>query len=225
MAVILHIETSSKACSVAISRDGILSSGKTWISDNYAHAEKLHHLVKEALSEADCPMDALDAVSISKGPGSYTGLRIGVSAAKGYCYAHKIPLIALDTLEIIARHGQNLYPEMEVVVPMIDARRMEVYTAVFSKGQRLSADQAFIIDEKSMEKWNGQSVLFCGDGAGKCSTFLGNGQELANFYPDASMMPGMAEERYNRGLFEDLAYFEPFYLKDYLPGVSVKNKI
>lgn len=218
MAFILNIETATKNCSVAIAQDGIVSALKEYAGEGYAHAEKLHVFIEEVLKETGITYADLSAVAISMGPGSYTGLRIGVSAAKGLCYALNIPLIAIDTLELLAR---KIEVAEGVIVPMIDARRMEAYTAVFdadySKARETKAE---IIAEDFFAGQQG-SVHLVGDGAAKCATVLTDDKFVYHtevLYPSAGEMAALSYDAYKKSDTVDVAYFEPFYLKDFIAG-------
>jgi tRNA threonylcarbamoyladenosine biosynthesis protein TsaB len=219
LAFILNIETSTTVCSVSLCKDGKLISFKE-INNGYTHAENLHVFIEEVIKEASITLQYLNAIAISKGPGSYTGLRIGVSAAKGLAYSLNIPLISLDTLEIMTNSA--LIKESDAVYcPMIDARRMEVYTAIYDKGlKQLNATEALIVDERSIAQFSTYNkIYFFGDGMDKCKTvlsYLKNAEFIDNIFPGAKAMCDLAYKKYTAKNFEDVAYFEPFYLKDFL---------
>lgn len=221
---ILHIETSSKNCSVAISDGEKLLCICEEVSENYKQSESLHTFVEWALEGAEISLKDLDAVSLGKGPGSYTGLRIGAASAKGFCYGLKVPLIATNSLETMIEPflGKNY----DVIVPLIDARRMEVYCAVFdgNSGEMITETEAKILDEQSFTELEGKKVLFVGDGAAKAKDILqiSNAEFDANIYPSAKYLIKKAVEKFNQKDFEDVAYFEPFYLKDF-HGVKKKS--
>lgn len=221
---ILHIETSSKNCSVAISDGEKLLCLCEEVSENYKQSESLHTFVEWALEGAEISLKDLDAVSLGKGPGSYTGLRIGAASAKGFCYGLKVPLIATNSLETMIEPflGKNY----DVIIPLIDARRMEVYCAVFdgNSGEMISETEAKILDEQSFTELEGKKVLFVGDGAAKAKDILqiSNAEFDANIYPSAKYLIKKAVEKFNQKDFEDVAYFEPFYLKDF-HGVKKKS--
>ena len=221
---ILHIETSSKNCSVAISDGEQLLCLCEEISENYKQSESLHTFVKWALEGAEIALQDLDAVSLGMGPGSYTGLRIGASSVKGFCYGLKIPMIAVNSLETMIEPFLN--QEFDFLIPLLDARRMEVYTAVFdgNSGQMLSPTEAKILDENSFEEFKDKKVLFIGDGAkkGKEILQLPNAVLNENIYPSAKYLIKKSVEKYERSEFEDVAYFEPYYLKDF-QGVKKKK--
>lgn len=216
MALLLCLETATRNCSVALVREGKVIALREKAEEGYTHAEKLHVFIEEVLQEAGILVSELDAIAVSKGPGSYTGLRIGVSAAKGLCYALQIPLICLSTLQILA----HATPVNEgYIIPLIDARRMEVYTAVFdAHGKSLSAVEAMILNEDSFEAWQGPCT-FVGDCLPKAKTVLTQGRfqflESVTF-PSAQTMAVLAETLYQEKQFEDVAYFEPFYLKNFM---------
>lgn len=228
MSCILHIETSTSVCSVAISQDGQNLFKKEDLNGPQ-HAVLLGVFVDEALSFADSHAIPLDAVAVSCGPGSYTGLRIGVSMAKGVCYGRNLPLIALPTLEVqcvpVLLYHDEL-PEDALLCPMIDARRMEVYAAIYNRAlhtvREISAD---IVDEHSYEEFlNEHPVYFFGDGAAKCKDTIKhpNAHFIDNIHPLASMMFPLAEKAIAKGDFKDVAYFEPFYLKEFVASQPKK---
>ena len=218
MGFILNLETATKNCSVCLAQDGEVAVLKEFAGDGYAHAEKLHVFIEEALQEACITFKDIDAVAVSRGPGSYTGLRIGVSAAKGLCYALNIPLIAIDTLEVLAH---KLSVKEGVIVPMIDARRMEAYTAIYDNDYNKTREtKAEIITENSFSDINGP-VNLIGDGAAKCREILVAGKFIYHegiIYPSASQMASLSYAKYKKSDIEDVAYFEPFYLKDFIAG-------
>lgn len=222
MIVLLNIETATKNCSVSLSVDGKLVGLKEIAEENFSHAEKLHVFVEELLAEKGYVMKDLSAIAVSQGPGSYTGLRIGVSAVKGLCYGLTIPMIALDTLQILAK---QVIVEKGIIVPMIDARRMEVFCATFSNTWSLCESiEAKVIDESSFsELKGGLPVYFVGDGAMKCAEVL----DAPNFhfcpeivYPSAREMVELSYAKYQAKDFVDVAYFEPYYLKDFVMPVK-----
>jgi tRNA threonylcarbamoyladenosine biosynthesis protein TsaB len=213
---ILNIETATKNCSVALAKDGKTVLCREIAEEGYSHAERLHVFIEEIISEAGIQLKDLTAVAVSQGPGSYTGLRIGVSAAKGLCYALNIPLIAVDTLQALASKAEIADG---LIVPMIDARRMEVYSAVFSAGLDKKREiRAEIIDENSFEAFT-EKLYFVGDCNEKCKTVLAKD----NFvfldeikYPSANEMSALSFDKYKKSDTVDVAYFEPYYLKDFL---------
>ncbi|WP_324023764.1 tRNA (adenosine(37)-N6)-threonylcarbamoyltransferase complex dimerization subunit type 1 TsaB [Maribacter sp. BPC-D8] len=218
MGVILNLETSSTNCSVCVAKDGVILSMKELNSANYSHAEKLHIFIEEVMKEASLKMEDLEAVAVSKGPGSYTGLRIGVSAAKGLCYALGIPLISISTLKSMA--SQVKIKKDEVLIPVLDARRMEVYSSVFDAELiEIRETKAEIIDEYSFQDYiNKNHVHFLGSGAEKIKELfpLETITYHCEIVPSAKEMAAISSDKYNIGDFEDVAYFEPYYLKDFV---------
>lgn len=223
MALILQIETATTACSVALAQDGNVLACKE-LNERNVHAEVITVFIEEVVATAGKTYADLDAVAVSSGPGSYTGLRIGVSTAKGLCYALDKPLIAVETLQAMTDGMAAQNPEKDTLLcPMIDARRMEVYTALFdSSGQRVKVTSAEIIDEHSFsDVLANQPVLFFGDGAEKCRSVLqshGNAHFAADFVNSARYLTKGALAKFAALQFEDIAYFEPFYLKDFIAG-------
>jgi tRNA threonylcarbamoyladenosine biosynthesis protein TsaB len=218
MAFILNLETATKNCSVSVAENGITLALKEFAGEGYAHAEKLHVFIEEALAEAGIALTDLNAVAVSKGPGSYTGLRIGVSAAKGLCYALGIPLIALDTTVVLAR---AISIKEGVILPMIDARRMEVYSAVYNANyEMLEPIRAEVIEPEMYENLSG-TIHLLGDGAAKCKPVL-TGKKFvyhdSAVYPSAQQMSSLSYAQYKISDTVDVAYFEPFYLKDFIAG-------
>ncbi len=221
MSYILNIETATKNCSVAVAKDGKTILCKEIAEIGYSHAEKLHVFIEEILQETNLTHKDLSAIAVSKGPGSYTGLRIGVSAAKGLCFALDIPLISVDTLQVLASQAKT----EGIIIPMIDARRMEVYSAIFnSKLEKTRAVRAEILDENSFSEIN-ETVFFVGDCSEKAKTVLkkDNFVFLEEFvFPSANDMSPLSFDKFINNNFEDVAYFEPFYLKDFMITTSSK---
>lgn len=223
MSLILHLETSTTVCSVAVSIDGKLSALKE-LNAGYSHAENLTDFCSEVLAQSKITFNDLAAVAVSKGPGSYTGLRIGVSAAKGFCYALDIPLISINTLQHLALQvSQKNELKDALYCSMLDARRMEVYCALFdAQNNEVSATEAKIIDATSFaEILQHQKIIFFGDGAAKCKSLLEpnpNALFLDDVFPSAQDMISLAEKKFAAQEFENTAYFEPYYLKDFLVG-------
>lgn len=218
MITILSIETATKNCSVSLSVDGQLIECREIAEENFSHAEKLHVFVEEVLKDNGKSLKDLSAIAISQGPGSYTGLRIGVSSAKGLCYGLSIPMIALDTLEVLAR---QINVEEGLIIPMLDARRMEVFSAVFnSTYNKIAPIEAVVVDENSFADYSQTNTLhLIGDGALKCKEVLNGGNFIyypENIYPSAKEMCSMAHSKFLAKDFVDVAYFEPFYLKDFV---------
>ncbi len=224
MSLILHIETATKNCSVALAKEGVLLHHIEEYSEKYSHAERLHVFIEKLFEESPYSLHDLDAIAIGKGPGSYTGLRIGVSSAKGLCFGLKIPLISIDTLTILAS-SQNT-TSFDYLVPMLDARRMEVYTAVFRPDLTFEEDiQALILDENAFKKYADKKLLFFGNGASKAQTLFTNPyfHFKEDVHPSAKHMVDLAFKKFQNHDFEDVAYFEPFYLKDFIALTSKKN--
>lgn len=227
MAKIILIETSTVLCSAALSIDGKVVS---YVENNERrHASMATPFVKEVLDSQGLNVKDCDAVCVSMGPGSYTGLRVGVSTAKGLCFGAGLPLIAVGSLDTLAQQAitEGLVPDgCKHIVPMIDARRMEVYCSVSTpEGKQLTETEAKIIDENSfanlLEEGN---VLFIGDGAGKCADVIKNpNAAFIQCNPKASSMALVAEAAYKEKRFKDVAYFEPFYLKDFVATTSKKK--
>ena len=223
MALILLIETSTAKLSVALARDGKVIASRE-CEEPRLQASLTAPLVKEVLDSQGLTMADCNAVCVGKGPGSYTGLRVGVSTAKGLAFGAEVPLIAIGSLDVLvagADPGQASY-----VVPMIDARRMEVYTAVYSTdGEQLTPVEAKIIGPESFAgELAAGPVLFIGDGALKCREVITHpNARFVEAWPLASNMAALAQKAYDEKRFEDLAYFEPFYLKDFVATVSRKN--
>ena len=225
MAVLLNIETSTKNCSVSIADNGKIVAMKELNNGNYSHAEVLHPFIEDILKEAGMLIEELEGVAVSKGPGSYTGLRIGVSAAKGLSFALNIPLISIDTLRSLS-HAITV--EAGTIVPMLDARRMEVYAAVFDRTHKqIRTIKAEIIEDSSFSEYLalGQ-VYFLGDGAQKCKEIIThkNAIFVSDKFPSSEQMAALSHEKFIRKETEDLAYFEPFYLKDFIVIPEKKKK-
>lgn len=223
MSFILNIETATKNCSVSIAKNGETIICKEIAEEGYSHAEKLHIFIEEVIAEAGITVQDLSAVAVSQGPGSYTGLRIGVSSAKGLCFALNIPLIAIDTLQTLASQANVTDGK---IIPMLDARRMEVYSEVFNANLEVErAIQAEIITEDSFAVYTEQ-VYFVGDCADKCKPVL----TRSNFvfledvkYPTASAMSKISYDKYQKSDTVDVAYFEPYYLKDFMMAPPSKK--
>lgn len=233
MASILCIETSTEVCSVALSTDGKVAA-KREDKSGKNHAQLLTCFVDEVMKTRNIPFNQLDAIAVSGGPGSYTGLRIGVSTAKGLCFASGLPLIAIPSLEAMAHHvicNPDIYSIAEkeslLYCPMIDARRMEVYTAIYNNQLvKLKEIQADIIDHQSYASFlQNQKILFFGNGAAKCKTIIQhpNALFLDNITTSASYMAELAEAAFLAANFVDVAYYEPYYLKDFVATIPTKN--
>ena len=229
MACILHIETATDVCSVALSEDGVVLFSKE-DHNGPQHAVTLGVFIDEMLSMADSHAKPIDAVAVSCGPGSYTGLRIGASMAKGICYGRNIPLIALSTLKVLSVPVllMDELPEDALLCPMIDARRMEVYAAIYDRAlntvKEVGAD---IINEDSYSEYlEKQPIYFFGNGSSKCKSIINhpNAHFIDGIEPLARWMFPLAVREFHNETFQDVAYFEPFYLKDFVATVS-KNKV
>lgn len=238
MACILHIETSANVCSVAVSENGQCIFEQEERGERGAGAEHLGRMVDEALSFTDNHAIPFDAVSVSSGPGSYTGLRIGVSMAKGVCYGRDLKLIAVPTLElmcvpVLLRETVKVkgaetaiaLPDDALLCPMIDARRMEVYSALYDRSLKtVRPVAADVVTAETYQTWlDERPVFFFGNGAGKCTSVINhpNAYYIEGIEPLAKWMQPLAEKRFLNEQFEDVAYFEPFYLKDF---VAIKPK-
>jgi tRNA threonylcarbamoyladenosine biosynthesis protein TsaB len=216
MSIILNLETATKNCSVALAKDGKTIACKEIAEQNFSHAEKLHVFIEELLGENHLKFSDLNAIAVSQGPGSYTGLRIGVSSAKGFCYALNIPMIAIDTLQLLAKQIQI---EEGIILPMIDARRMEVFTAFYDKNyNQIRNTQAEIIDETSYREIE-EKIHLVGDGTEKFKNTLTNNKFVFHsevVFPSANQMSELSFDKYKKSDFVDVAYFEPYYLKDFV---------
>lgn len=219
--MILHIETATGNCSVSLSdEETVLASVE--LNEGYTHAENLHPFIEQLFKRTNLTPTQLQAVAVSAGPGSYTGLRIGVSAAKGICYALDIPLISINTLQILSAGAIKLIQEKDVLLcAMLDARRMEVYTGIFDNHlNEVKRTEPLIVTEDSVkELQTGKTTYFFGDGMPKCKEILKNipGAKFINdLIPSSTNMLNLALTKYKRQQFEDIAYFEPLYLKEYL---------
>ncbi len=225
MAIILNLETATTVCSVSLAKDGELLFLKEQ-NGNYSHAENLTLFIQDVLSQAQISISNIDAIAVSKGPGSYTGLRIGVSTAKGLCYSLNKPLIAVDTLKYLAlsvSEKQKNKTSKTLFCPMLDARRMEVYCALYDiENNEIQKTSAEIIDENSFSNLlKENTIYFFGDGAEKCKSALSqntNAIFLDTIFPSAKNMIQLSEQAFLKNTFEDIAYFEPFYLKNFIAG-------
>lgn len=224
--MILQIETATASCSVALANGGEVLAVKQ-LSGRGVHAEMITLFIEEVIALAGIKYNDLDAIAVSSGPGSYTGLRIGISTAKGLCFSLEKPLIATETLEAMSsgavQRRKSLVDSEMLLCPMIDARRMEVYTAVFkADGTRVRPTSAEVINKLSFQNLlRDNNILFFGDGAEKCREILGlsaNAHFLTGFINSAADLTQTALERFEKRMFEDVAYFEPYYLKDFIAG-------
>lgn len=226
--MILCLETATPSCSVALVHNGeVLACEEDPKGQN--HSEKITLFIDSVMKKAGVSYSQLDAVAVSMGPGSYTGLRIGVSTAKGICYAVSKPLIAVETLEAMAYGGSAVISSERserrnlLLIPAIDARRMEVYAAIFDENvNKIKDTEAVIIDENSFADLKKDHHLYLfGDGADKCAEIFANDDKITvikDFYCSAKYMNTIAQQKFNNSEFVDVAYFEPFYLKDFVPG-------
>ena len=219
---IILIETSTALCSVALAEDGAVTAYRE-SSAPKAHASLTAVFVQEVLAERGLALSDCDAVCVSKGPGSYTGLRVGVSTAKGLCFGSGKPLVAVGTLDTLVAQADN--SQFKFIIPMIDARRMEVYSAVFEDSRQITETTPVIVDENSFTEYLEQGpCLFIGDGAGKCADVIRHqNAHFCQCNPKASAMLHPAMKALNEKRFEDVAYFEPFYLKEFVATVSKKK--
>jgi len=226
MPKILCIETATEICSVCLSHEGkTIALAET--DKGFSHASTLTILIQKCLDEADLTLNDLDAVAISQGPGSYTGLRIGVSVAKGICYALDKPMIAIDTLEALASACAEEEKQDAHYCPMIDARRMEVYTAMYNlEGKEEQSVNALIVEDNAFENifTRKETIIFCGNGAEKCKPILTT--PFAKFSPlvcSAKHLSFLAKKYFSKGDFCDIAYFSPLYYKS--PKITIPRKI
>ena len=219
MALILNIETSTKVCSVSLALNGDVIAFKEESSEKYIHSEKLNIFIEELFAQVDYQINDLAAICVSKGPGSYTGLRIGVSSAKGFCYALDIPLISIDSLSVLARDylNNNFMQANTILMPMIDARRMEVYTAVFNdKADIQTAISAEVIDAEFFD--TNKEIILIGDGAKKFNSIIPRNVRIENNLSSSKGMASLSYLKFTKKEFEDVAYFEPYYLKSFKLG-------
>ncbi len=235
MGLILNIETATKICSVALAHDGKTITLKE-SAEEKSHSALLGVFIEEILTVNNIPVSGLDAIAVSKGPGSYTGLRIGVSTAKGLCYGGDVPLIPVSTLQAMASgiiNSEKIELEIDslkeiLICPMIDARRMEVYTAIYDFSCKIIEHiQAKIIERTSFNNYlSKKKMIFFGTGAEKCKHLLKNKNAvfIDNFNTSARYMARLSEDAYKKGKFEKSAYFEPYYLKDFIATVP-KNRL
>ncbi len=218
MAMILNIETATTNCSVSLAKGGATVALKEHDTPNYSHSEQLHIFIQEVIDESSLSLKDLDAIAVSKGPGSYTGLRIGVSAAKGLCFSLDVPLISISTLDSMVYQART--KEADFIVPLLDARRMEVYSAVFdNRLKEIRETRAEIIDESSFAEYAQKgTVLLMGSGADKCKEVLTgpNFDFDVSVVPSANEMSELSYTEFKAGSFENVAYFEPYYLKDFI---------
>ena len=220
MTLILGIETATKNCSVALFKDGIVIAEKEYISDRYSHAEQLTLFIQQVIDSAKITLKKIDAVALSMGPGSYTGLRIGTSTAKGLCYALDIPLIAISTLKAMSL-AMAKNEKSATYCPMIDARRMEVFSALYDENNKqVRGVQADVVDENTYVEFLANEIIFFGDGSLKCHEIINheNAKFIKGINPSAKNLGILAKAKFENKDFEDVAYFEPYYLKDFVAG-------
>ena len=220
MTLILGIETATKNCSVALFKDGIVIAEKECISDGYSHAEQLTLFIHQVIDSAKITLKKVDAVALSMGPGSYTGLRIGTSTAKGLCYALDIPLIAISTLKAMSL-AMAKNEKSATYCPMIDARRMEVFSALYDENNKqVRGVQADVVDENTYVEFLANEIIFFGDGSLKCHEIINheNAKFIKGINPSAKNLGILAKAKFEKKDFEDVAYFEPYYLKDFVAG-------
>ena len=222
MALILNIETATTNCSVSLAKDGDTIALLEENDKNYSHSERLHVYINDVLVKANKSMKEIDAVAVSKGPGSYTGLRIGVSAAKGLCFSLDIPLISIHTLEAL---GHQVNIDKGYIVPMLDARRMEVYSSIYNyKHELFRETEAQVLNEQSFhDLLNQDEVCFIGSGVDKTKELIQhkNARFIEGKLPSANEMSLLSYYKYKKSDLENVAYFEPYYLKDF---VALKPK-
>jgi tRNA threonylcarbamoyladenosine biosynthesis protein TsaB len=222
--LILNIETTTKNCSVSLSKEGKLIALKEINDGRYSHAENLHPFITSVLQESNYTYSDLTAIAVSKGPGSYTGLRIGVSAAKGFCFALEIPLLSIDTLQALAAQA---HIETGVIVPILDARRMEVYQAVFDATHKtIENTEAVIVEKETYDTYLSKGkITFLGDAVPKIKEIIKheNAVFIDNSFPSAKEMVQLSYDKFQQKDFEDVAYFEPYYLKDFMAIKSTKK--
>lgn len=223
MSYILHIDSTTKVCSIALSEFDTLIQIVELDSDGLVHSEKLHLFIEKCLEKANIKPNDLNAISVSKGPGSYTGLRIGISAAKGLCYGLEIPLIGIDTLEAMAYSISNEVENDAVLIPMIDARRIEVFCSIHHKGKEIKAVHSRVLDEEPFDELNSKNVYYFGDGAEKAQEYLNpSWKYLPTVKTTAQNLIPLAWEKFKNINFEDIAYFEPNYYKKFQAGRAKK---
>jgi len=221
---ILCIETTTKNCSVALFQSGKLLSFNEECGEGYVHSEKLSIFITETLKSAGSSFSELNAIAVSSGPGSYTGLRIGVSMAKGICFSQSIPLLAFSNLTQLAHAAKQKYGAADYYIPMIDARRMEVYTQKFnSELVSLTEPEALVVENTSFSDLSGKRVVIIGDGAEKTKEVLRlDNVFISELECSAKNMGTIAQQKFLNNEIENLAYFEPFYLKDFIAGKPKK---
>ena len=219
MSFILNIESSSTNCSVSLTKNGDLISIKENNDEKYSHSTKLHSFINEVISDSKITINELSAIAVSKGPGSYTGLRIGVAAAKGLCFSLDIPLISVSTLLILSK---QIKISSGLILPVLDARRNEVYSAIYDANYKLvKKESPKLIDSKSFENFsNDNQLYFIGSGQQKCRELIRSNNNLIfhdkETLPSSKQMADISYQKFLSSDFEDLAYFEPAYLKNFI---------
>ena len=220
MAFLLALETTTKNCSVALFQDSNLMHLCEHNSDKYSHSENLTLFIEEVVQNTNIMLQDIDAILLSKGPGSFTGLRIGTSTAKGLCYSLDIPLVSVSTLKTMA-FGMLREGDYSFYCPMIDARRMEVFAAIYDQSNNEVREvRADIVDANIYSNFLKEKVLFFGDGAFKCKDIIrhSNAHFVDGFFPSARYMGAPGVKKFMNKEFENIAYFEPYYLKDFVVG-------
>ncbi|MFY0601197.1 MAG: tRNA (adenosine(37)-N6)-threonylcarbamoyltransferase complex dimerization subunit type 1 TsaB [Cyclobacteriaceae bacterium] len=218
MALILAIDTSTKVCSIALHQDGVEIGHQAYHLQK-SHSSLLPIIVKQLMENVEMQMNQIEAVAISAGPGSYTGLRIGTSTAKGLCYGLGVPLLSFDSLDSMYESVKDTVSNTTLICPMIDARRMEVYCNLRSTdGNRIWESKPLILDETTFSEFSETNLLLIGDGAAKCTELFSNQENIKiqpGIYPNTFSVGRLMQEKFSKAQFEDLAYFEPDYLKEY----------
>ena len=225
MALLLAIETTTKNCSVALFENSNLLQLKEKNSNEYSHAEQLTLFIEGVVKKSNITLKEIDGITLSKGPGSYTGLRIGTATAKGLCYSLDIPLVSVSTLKTMA-FRISLKEDYKFYCPMIDARRMEVFASIYNQSNNEVREiRADIVDEYTYAQFLKDKVLFFGNGALKCKAIINNPNAhfIDGVFPSAKDMGILGFEKFANKDFEDVAYFEPYYLKDFVVGAKKKS--
>ena len=220
MALILALETATRNCSVALFENENQLQLKEYVSDRYSHSEQLILFIEQVLIDSNTSFEELDVIALGKGPGSYTGLRIVTSTAKGLCYSLGIPLVSISTLRAMA-FGVMKKEDYNFYCPMIDARRMEVFASIYDNmNQEVREIRAEVVDKYTYSDFLKEQVLFFGDGASKCQLIINNDNAffLDNIFPSAKDIGQLAFKKFKNKDFEDIAYYEPYYLKNFIPG-------
>jgi tRNA threonylcarbamoyladenosine biosynthesis protein TsaB len=226
---ILNIESSTDVCSISISEDAVCAAVKI-SEDDRSHSKLIGIFIEELLSENNLKASDFNAVAISSGPGSYTGLRIGTSTAKAFCFGANIPLISVNTMQIMAKMLIEKKMELDdelLIIPMLDAKRAEVYTSVFDSNlNTISETKAVILKEDSLSEYKESNLVLCGNGSQKAKHIINNNKIVfaEKIFPSAEYMGFFSNSLYNKNIFEDVAYYEPFYLKDFV-ATTPKNKV